>query len=46
MANKQEREYLYKILVVGEVGVGKTSIIRRYVHGVFSQFYKAYVGSL
>jgi len=33
-----------KILVVGDVGVGKTALIRRYVHGQFSHNYKATVG--
>lgn len=37
------REYLYKILVVGDLGTGKTSIIRRYVHNIFSNNYKSTV---
>jgi GTPase SAR1 family protein len=37
------REYLYKILVVGDLGAGKTSIIRRYVHNIFSSNYKSTV---
>jgi GTPase SAR1 family protein len=37
------REYLYKILVVGDLGTGKTSIIRRYVHNIFSSNYKSTV---
>lgn len=36
-------EHLYKILVVGDVATGKTSIIKRYVHNFFSQHYKSTV---
>ncbi|KAG0046505.1 rab32, member RAS oncoprotein [Gryganskiella cystojenkinii] len=38
------REYLYKILIVGELGCGKTSIIKRYVHNIFSMNYKSTIG--
>jgi len=38
------REYLYKILVVGDIGTGKTSIIKRYVHNIFSMHYKSTIG--
>ena len=34
-------EYLYKILVVGDIGTGKTSIIKRFVHNIFSMHYKS-----
>jgi Ras-related protein Rab-32 len=37
-------EYLYKILVVGDIGTGKTSIIKRYVHNIFSSAYKSTIG--
>ena len=36
-------EYLFKILVVGDIGTGKTSIIKRYVHNIFSMSYKSTV---
>jgi len=37
-------EYLYKVLVVGEGGTGKTCIIRRYVHNIFQMSTKATIG--
>jgi len=37
------REYLYKVLVIGDLGTGKTSIIKRYVHNIFSMNYKSTV---
>ncbi|XP_055621473.1 mucin-5AC [Toxorhynchites rutilus septentrionalis] len=40
----EKREYLYKILVIGELGTGKTSFIKRYVHQFFSQNYRATIG--
>lgn len=39
----KHREFLYKVLVIGDIGVGKTSIIKRYVHGIFSAHYKSTV---
>ncbi|XP_076833336.1 ras-related protein Rab-38 [Brachyhypopomus gauderio] len=43
MQNNQ-KEHLYKILVIGDLGVGKTSIIKRYVHQNFSSNYRATIG--
>lgn len=37
-------ELLYKVLVVGDIGVGKTSFIKRYVHNIFSIHYKSTIG--
>jgi len=37
-------DYLFKILVVGDVSTGKTSIIQRYVNGFFSSVYRATLG--
>ncbi|XP_054716271.1 ras-related protein Rab-32-like [Uloborus diversus] len=39
-----KHEHLYKILVIGELGTGKTSIIKRYVHQFFSHNYRATIG--
>ncbi|XP_058946760.1 ras-related protein Rab-38-like isoform X2 [Pocillopora verrucosa] len=38
------KEHLYKVLVIGEYGVGKTSIIRRYTEGSFTPNYKLTIG--
>lgn len=37
-------EHLYKILVIGDVGTGKTSLIKRLVHGIFNPGYKSTIG--
>ncbi|KAK1797241.1 hypothetical protein P4O66_008609, partial [Electrophorus voltai] len=39
-----QQERLLKVLVIGDLGVGKTSIIKRYVQQVFSQHYRATIG--
>lgn len=39
-----EQQYLFKVLVVGEIGTGKTSLIKRYVHNIFSENYKSTIG--
>lgn len=39
-----QRELLFKVLVIGDLGVGKTSIIKRYVHQIFSHHYRATIG--
>jgi len=37
-------EYLFKVLVIGEASVGKTSLIKRYVENHFSSKYKYTIG--
>jgi len=32
------------VLVIGDIGVGKTSIIKQYVHRKYSQYYRATIG--
>uniref|UniRef100_A0A1A9VR84 Ras-related protein Rab n=1 Tax=Glossina austeni TaxID=7395 RepID=A0A1A9VR84_GLOAU len=44
LTSTEKREHLYKILVIGELGTGKTSFIKRYVHQFFSQNYRATIG--
>ncbi|VDM40671.1 unnamed protein product [Toxocara canis] len=39
-----KKQLLLKILVIGDVGTGKSSIVRRYVHNLFNHYYKATVG--
>ena len=40
----EKDQHLYKVLVVGDYAVGKTSLIRRYCHGFFSVNYKLTIG--
>jgi len=40
---KEGQEFLFKVLIIGELGTGKTSIIKRYVHQFFSEHYRATV---
>ena len=44
MTSPEKREYLFKILVIGELGTGKTSFIKRYVNNFYSQIYRATIG--
>nr|XP_015816801.2 ras-related protein Rab-32 isoform X1 [Nothobranchius furzeri] len=39
-----QQELLFKVLVIGDIGVGKTSIIQRYVQQIFSQHYRTTIG--
>ncbi|XP_076999518.1 ras-related protein Rab-32 [Tamandua tetradactyla] len=40
----ETREFLFKVLVVGELGVGKSSVVQRYVYQLFSEDYRATIG--
>ena len=42
--DSKKKQLLFKILVIGDVGTGKTSIIRKYVHNMFSDSYKSTIG--
>jgi len=37
-------ECVYKILLVGDLSTGKTSFVKRSVHGIFSTTYRATIG--
>uniref|UniRef100_A0AC34F183 Ras-related protein Rab n=1 Tax=Panagrolaimus sp. ES5 TaxID=591445 RepID=A0AC34F183_9BILA len=39
-----KNDLLFKILVIGDVSTGKSSVIRRYVHNIFESHYKATIG--
>ena len=39
------QEYVYKLSLIGDGGVGKTSMVQRYVHGIFKADYKATIGT-
>ncbi|VDK84672.1 unnamed protein product, partial [Litomosoides sigmodontis] len=39
-----KEQILFKILIIGDVGTGKSSIVQRYAHNLFTQHYKATVG--
>ena len=43
MFNNKE-DHIYKIIVVGEIGTGKTSLIRRIVHNKFSENMQPTIG--
>jgi len=38
-------DYVYKLSLIGDGGVGKTSMVQRYVHGIFKADYKATIGT-
>ncbi|KAH0788712.1 Ras family protein [Histomonas meleagridis] len=40
----QPTQKVLKIIVVGDMGTGKTSLIRKFVEGNFSEFYKITIG--
>ena len=42
--SQNRTEHIFKVLVIGELGSGKTSIIKRYVHQFFTQHYRATIG--
>eukprot|EP00041_Stephanoeca_diplocostata_P017460 m.351801 g.351801 ORF g.351801 m.351801 type:complete len:224 (+) comp20706_c0_seq3:216-887(+) len=44
MDDMDDADQLYKVLVIGDYGVGKTSVIRRYTEGFFTPNYKLTIG--
>jgi small GTP-binding protein len=44
IAYSPESKVSYKIIIVGEQGVGKTSLVLRYIKDIFSKDYKVTVG--
>jgi small GTP-binding protein len=44
MSPSNDQDFTYKILLLGDAGVGKTSLIQRYLHGKFSKAYVNTVG--
>lgn len=42
--SRNDFKYLFKILVIGDVGVGKTSLIRRFTKGYFAENISSTVG--
>ncbi|CAF0746600.1 unnamed protein product [Rotaria sordida] len=43
-SNDVEYDYLFKILIIGDSGVGKTAILQRFTHNYFSNEYLATIG--
>uniref|UniRef100_A0A0N4Z5V4 Ras-related protein Rab n=1 Tax=Parastrongyloides trichosuri TaxID=131310 RepID=A0A0N4Z5V4_PARTI len=41
---KTRKQHLYKILIIGDPGTGKSSIIRQFVQNTYTQHYKATIG--
>eukprot|EP01111_Echinosteliopsis_oligospora_P002372 TRINITY_DN1349_c0_g1_i1.p1 TRINITY_DN1349_c0_g1~~TRINITY_DN1349_c0_g1_i1.p1 ORF type:complete len:215 (+),score=50.48 TRINITY_DN1349_c0_g1_i1:146-790(+) len=44
MTQEAKQQHLYKVLVIGDYAVGKTSIIKRYCEGYFTPNYKLTIG--
>lgn len=36
MEDKRQREVYLKIAIMGDIGVGRASIVRRFVHGTYT----------
>ncbi|XP_046750244.1 ras-related protein Rab-38-like [Diprion similis] len=45
LSNLSHKELLFKFLIIGDYGVGKTAIVRRYTEGKFSSNYKITIGA-
>jgi len=42
--SKDKQQHLYKVIVIGDYAVGKTSLIKRYTEGYFTPNYKLTIG--
>ncbi|CAF1035173.1 unnamed protein product [Adineta ricciae] len=42
--NGGKSEYLFKVLVIGELATGKTAVVKRYMHNFFSEHYRSTIG--
>ncbi|XP_043261761.1 ras-related protein Rab-38-like isoform X1 [Colletes gigas] len=45
LAKFGHKEFLFKFLVIGDYGVGKTALVRRYTEGRFTSNYKITIGA-
>ncbi|XP_020289126.1 ras-related protein Rab-38-like [Pseudomyrmex gracilis] len=45
LSNVSHKEHLFKFLIIGDYGVGKTALVRRYTEGKFSSNYKITIGA-
>lgn len=45
MSTEEVKEYVFKITILGEAAVGKTSLINQYVEGAFAEDYKPTLGA-
>ena len=43
--NKQSSQYMFKVSIIGDYAVGKTSLIKRYMTNSFDEGYKATLGA-
>ena len=44
MSNKNNYQYIFKLILIGNSGVGKSSIIQRYMKHTFEETYKCTIG--
>lgn len=42
--NEEAFDYLFKIVVVGDCGIGKTSLVQRFKSGIFTERYTNTIG--
>lgn len=42
--NRQDSEYLFKLLIIGDVAVGKSCILKRFAENVFDSKHQSTIG--